>query len=194
MDTAEDILKMLLQPPTRKSPTEVLYQAFQADDPRYQRILEDGSTEPDGFKLSFLRKCFNGDEGDIPGPLNTLYPVSLKPWATADPENLYLQIKVPDESSHPFFQRPLVSVDDAKTLEVHIEVTQVGERQMLIFVPSGYLITQGASLAYWRKQFGGDEGEVRGPGMRKQLVSLRPWVNADPELTFVRFVWHEALS
>jgi hypothetical protein len=190
MTTHENILRMVLKPTERKSPEEVLYVAFQANDPRYQRVLDDGSTEPDGFQLDLLRKLLNGDEGDIPGSLNALYPVSLKPWANADAKALYLRIEVPAVSPHHFLQHPSpTTTGEAKRFELHREMKQAGKSDILSFLLSGRLITQGASLASWRKSFGGDEGEIEGPEGRTQRVSLASWTHLDPELTFVQFNW-----
>lgn len=47
---------------------------------------------------------------------------------------------------------------------------------------------RGRSLVEWRERFGGDEGELTDPLLgQRHRVSLKPWADADPDTTFLRF-------
>ncbi len=53
----------------------------------------------------------------------------------------------------------------------------------------------GQTLAYWRKSFGGDEGDLTDPFFRNvHHVSLKPWETADPANTYVVIQFTAAAS
>ena len=47
---------------------------------------------------------------------------------------------------------------------------------------------RGRPLAEWRRRFGGDEGELTDPALgQRHRISLKPWADADPDTTLLRF-------
>lgn len=98
-------------------PGQVIVQVtvFQAGDPKYQHTLPNGRVITEGIKLSELRKRFGGDEGELADPMKgQRHRISLKPWATADPNTTYVRVDfalkpnrpIPPQYQHLFDSAP----------------------------------------------------------------------------------------
>ena len=79
----------------QKTSDTVVYHVFQAGDPRFQRVLPDGSTFQEGIRLATLRKLLNGDEGYVTDFAWSKHTISLKPWTDADPETTFVIVEIP---------------------------------------------------------------------------------------------------
>jgi hypothetical protein len=98
-------IRDLKEPLYRGVPGRIIttVEAFEEGDPRYQEVLPDGSVIAHGVPLGVLRAKFGGDEGEVTDVFyGQKHRISLKPWASVDPQRTHIAIKfyfVPDDPS-----------------------------------------------------------------------------------------------
>ena len=82
----------------RRSDGRVEEQGFAGAAPRYR-----------GFSLAEWRRRFGGEEGEVVDPaVGQVHRVSLRPWATANPETTSIRIDfefIPDQPIQPHHQQ-----------------------------------------------------------------------------------------
>lgn len=70
-------------------------------------------------------------------------------------------------------------------------VTRSDGRVVRMTVEGGSPPSRGFSVAEWRRRMDGDEFELRDYFLgQAHPISLRPWADADPDTTYVRFDFH----
>jgi hypothetical protein len=168
----------------------VVYHVFQVGDPRFQRVLPDGSTFQEGIRLATLRKLLNGDEGYVTDFAGSKHTISLKPWTDADPETTFVIVEIPSLLSdvQARFRKPSDIPGYSTTGErsLKLEVLQAGDPRLLGIGPQARLVINGISITEMRRRLGGEEGHIPGPGGKKYYLSLEPWSGADPDTTFLQ--------
>lgn len=84
---------------------------------------------------------------------------------------------------------PFENTPGKHTLEIY--EYQAGDPRYDFELPPGAIVMK-PSVASFRRQIGGEEGLIVGPGGDRYFISLKPWANVDQEKTLLRMEFHFA--
>jgi len=155
--------------------------------------LPNGRTRQRGTLLRDLIERFGGLEGSATDPFGHPHPVSLAPWADADPDGTIVEIAFKMVRRNPPPPR-----DPSKRPAIFTGVRPVafqeGDPHYSYVDPDGKRRTYGVPLRMIRAQIGGDEGTVTDPNGANHHLSLAPWANADPDRTYISLAFESELD
>ncbi len=155
--------------------------------------LPDGGTGQRGTLLRDLIERFGGLEGSATDPLGNPHPVSLAPWADADPDGTIVEI-----TFNMVRRTPPLPRDPSKRPAIFTGVRPVafqeGDAQYSYVDPDGSRRTYGVPLRTIRAQIGGDEGTVTDPNGATHHLSLARWADADPDRTYISLAFESEMN
>jgi hypothetical protein len=162
--------------------------AFAVGDPAGEIAVPGGAPIPLGQTLRELRAQLGGDEGFVEDGFGGRHPISLAPWAHADPDRTRIVIAFRTAPGvEPFPGAPL---EPAREFTMgggyRVQLTVIEDGDPAYAMPEGWTGTQGQTLRAFRARHGGDVATVRDPDGVEHEVSIAHLAGRDPDRTRVQ--------